>query len=131
MTTTTTKIKKQPPTEEELIQEKARFVLDKVEESEEGDLGRAYSEWCEIHYEPLQLAEFHDTDNVQEPFDKAQEMFIGIFDDLETALKADISQRLLHDTAIYLIDYLDWERLVADVRKQNEYIRFDVYWFRV
>lgn len=129
MNTTTTK---QPPTEEKLIQEKARLVLDKVEQSEEGDLGRAYSDWCENHYDSEELAEFHDNDNVQEPFDKAQRMFVGMFDDMKEAVQADIATRVLHgDTSIYLYEYLDWERLVADVRTQNEYIRFDVYWFRV
>ena len=92
----TTEIKKQPPAEQKLIQEKARLVLNRVEESEESDLGRAYMEYCEQVYTSEELAKFHDEDNVQEPFDKAQEMYLGLFDDLETALKAHPNTCLLY-----------------------------------
>ena len=116
--------------EMKLIQEKANLVLNKVEESEEGDLGRAYSEWCENHYDSEELAEFHDNDNVQEPFDKAQSMFIGMFDDLEEAVRADVAGRIFRDSSFAcLIECIDWDRLIKDWA--DRYVRFDVYWFRV
>lgn len=101
-------------------EDKARNVLEAIEQSEEGDMGRAFMEYTEGKYTTEELAEHYDNETVEELINKANFSFVGMGDDIEELLTSE-AVNPKHD---YILHYIDWKKMENDL-----FVNYDVYWF--
>ena len=99
-------------------EDKAHNVLKAVEQSEEGDIGRAFMEYTEGSYSTEELAEHYDNKTVLEVIDNANTSFVGVSDSIQEILQYEV---IANPSYNYILDYIDWEKMAKEM-----FVNYDV-----